>query len=84
MVINNKKKTMPRVDSFNDFVNEGSKFPHEIKSESYWKKILYGNDYALDVLNTIMTKQDGFASNKQMQILKRAQSGDKTPYSTNY
>lgn len=59
-----------------------NKFPHEIKSEKYWRNILYNNKYANEVLDTIMNKQKGRASDRQMAILRRVESGDKTPYST--
>jgi len=62
--------------------NESAQFPHEIKSETYWKKVVSHDQYALKVLDTVIKKQQGFASDRQMQILDRARRGDKTPYST--
>lgn len=56
--------------------------PHEIKSERYWRQILAGNDYALKVLDTVMLKQGGRASDRQMQIMRRVERGDRGPYST--
>lgn len=64
------------------YITESAQFTHEIKSEAYWKKILAGNDYAIKVLDTIMKKQKGFASDRQMAILRKVESGDKTPYHT--
>lgn len=61
---------------------EESHFPHEIKSERYWRQILAGNDYALKVLDTVMLKQGGRASDRQMQIMRRVESGDRSRYST--
>ena len=57
--------------------SEVEKFPHEIKSEAYWKKILFDNPYALGVLNTVMTKQSGKASDKQMNVFRRVERGEK-------
>ncbi len=68
--------------------NESSSFPHEIRSEIYWRKIIdsipnYSNrDYVSKVFDTIMKKQSGFASERQMAILRRAERGDTTPYHT--
>ena len=61
---------------FEDF----KKFPHEIKSEKYWKQILAGNSYALNILDTVMKKQKGFASDRQMEVMRRVEKGDKSPY----
>ena len=62
--------------------NFNQKFPHQIKSETYWKQVLAHDSYALQVLDTVMKKQKGFASDRQMALMKRVASGDKTPYST--
>jgi hypothetical protein len=71
------------VKTFGSFVNESnSRFPHEIKSEKYWRQMAYGDKFLNDVLDTIMKKQKGFASDRQMALLKRKASGDTTPYST--
>lgn len=70
-----------KILSYSQFLNESNQvFPHEIKSELYWKQILKGNDFVLKMLDTIMKKQKGFASDRQMEVLKRAQRGDRTPY----
>ena len=58
-------------------VNENT----QIKSEKYWKQILSRNDYALKILDTVMKKQKGFASDRQMEVMRRVEKGDKTPYS---
>ena len=65
---------------FNEVV-ENNKFKHQIKSEEYWKQVLKSSKYALSVLNTIMNKQNGYASDAQMVILNRAKGGDKERYS---
>ena len=70
-----------QIANFEKFLNENS-FSHEIKSESYWRKIIGNNKYATDVLDTIMKKQNGKASARQMAILRRAESGDNSPYPT--
>jgi hypothetical protein len=56
-------------------------YSKEIKSEKYWRQVL-SSKYALDILNTIMQKQNGWASERQYAILNRERNGDKTPYST--
>ena len=67
--------------SFDEFINEAqSPLKHKINSEKYWKRILDGNDFAMKILVTVLTKQNGMASDKQWEVLKRAESGDKTPY----
>lgn len=71
--------------SFAEFVNEdstNSKFPHEIKSERYWRNIIGNDPYLTRVLTTIMNKQKGFASDSQMQVLRRRQNGETSPYSS--
>ncbi len=74
--------------SFIEFVNEAEAFSHEIKSEKYWRQILKNvnnssqREFATKVLDTIMTKQNGFASDRQMEILRRAEKGDNSPYNT--
>lgn len=57
-----------------------TKFPHLIKSEPYWRKILSGNQFALSILDTIMARQNGYASDRQMQVLRRIERGDASPY----
>ena len=79
MVINNSMKKF--VKKFPEVINE-SKFPHEIKSEKYWRQILGQNKCANEVLDTIMTKQHGMASDRQMAILRRVERGDTSPYPT--
>ena len=59
-----------------------SKFPHEIKSEKYWRHIVGTDKFAGDVLDTIMKKQGGRASDRQIQILRRLENGETSPYST--
>jgi hypothetical protein len=62
--------------------NESSReFPHEIKSEAFWRKAVAHDRFASSVLETVLKKQRGFASDRQMQILERARRGDRTPYS---
>jgi len=74
---------METVKNFETFVNENeSKFPHEIKSEKYWRQIVGNDKYANDVLDTIVKKQRGKASDRQMAILRRVERGDKSPYPT--
>jgi hypothetical protein len=57
-------------------------FPHEIRSESYWRKIIASipqpkqREYMTRIFDGIMRKQRGFASDRQMQLLKRAERGD--------
>lgn len=67
------------VDNFNQYINE-SKFTHKIKSEKYWRAILGNNKYGNKVLDTILHKQNGFASDRQYEILKRIERGDTKPY----
>jgi len=59
-----------------------SKFPHEIKSVEYWLQILVDSPYALRILDTIINKQSGFASDNQMNILRKVERGDKRPYNS--
>jgi DNA-binding CsgD family transcriptional regulator len=76
--------SQPKPDRSRIDINEDDKATmdnNKIKSEVYWKQTLKGNDYALSVLNTIMTKQDGIATDRQMGVLNRAKNGDKN-YST--
>lgn len=73
--------------NYQDFLNE-NKFPHQIKSEKYWKNIIDSipnyskRNYVNKVFDTVMKKQQGFASDRQMEILRRAQRGDTSPYHT--
>jgi hypothetical protein len=69
------------IKSVDEFLNE-SKFPHEIKSEKYWRNIVYGDKYLGEVLDTIMKKQGGRASDRQMAVLRRKERGDTSPYPT--
>lgn len=67
--------------TFKDFLNEKAELTCSIEPrsvENYWKKVLV-DKYALDVLNTIV-KQKYKASERQMNILRKSASGDKTPY----
>jgi hypothetical protein len=71
--------------TFDDFLNEEfskPKFTHKINSEKYWRRILDGNQFALKILDTVMKKQNGMASDRQWEVLKRAEIGDKSPYHT--
>ena len=71
--------------NYDEFINEAqSPFKHKINSEKYWRRILDDNrfKFALDVLNTVVTKQNGMATDRQWTILKRAENGDTSPYST--
>jgi hypothetical protein len=63
------------VKSFSEFLNE-----ERIQSFEYWEKVLSSDKYALKVLDTIR-QNGGYASERQMAILRRAERGDKTPYS---
>jgi hypothetical protein len=63
------------VKSFSEFLNE-----ERIQSFEYWEKVLASDKYALKVLDTIR-QNGGYASERQMAILRRAERGDKTPYS---
>lgn len=67
------------VNTSSESISE-SKFPHVINSEKRWRQILGNNKYALDVLDTIMQRQHGQASDRQMAILRKVQNGDTTPY----
>jgi hypothetical protein len=72
---------MGKLHNFESFLKESAKFSNEIKSEEYWKSVLKGDKYALKVLDTVMKKQKGFASDRQLDIMKRVASGNKS-YST--
>ena len=63
-------------------LDESKKLKHEIKSEEYWRSILKGNKYALNVLDTIMSRQNSLATDRQMEVLNRAKRGEKGPFST--
>jgi hypothetical protein len=58
-----------------------SEFTHEIKSVKFWNQVLTSK-YAKDIFKTIMTKQNGFASDRQMMILKAERDGLKINYTT--
>ena len=75
------------VSNFYQFITEAvhsysDRFPHEIKSEKYWRTIVYGDNYLSGVLDTIMNKQGGRASDRQMAVLRRKERGDTSPYPT--
>lgn len=72
---------MGNLHDFKSFLTESAKFCNEIKSEQYWRKVLQSDKYAIKVLDTVMKKQKGFASDRQMDIMKKVASGDKK-YST--
>jgi hypothetical protein len=69
-------------------VVENQNFPNQIKSETYWRQILKNvnnvskREYATRILDSIMKKQNGFASDRQMEILRRVEKGDNSPYHT--
>jgi hypothetical protein len=70
---------------YNEFINESSpnpKFPHELKNENHWRNVAYNNKYLTDVLDTIFKRQRGFASDRQMAVLRRKEMGITTPYHT--
>ena len=49
--------------NYDEFINEAqSPLKHKINSEKYWRRILDDNrfKFALDVLNTVMTKWHGY------------------------
>ena len=56
-------------------------FKNQIKSEKYWRTVL-NSQYAIDVLNTIIKRQNGFVSDRQLSILDRDRKGIKSPYPT--
>jgi multimeric flavodoxin WrbA len=64
--------------------NFNQQFPHQIKSESYWRKVLSHDNYALKVLDTVMKKQKGYASDRQMALMKKVASGDNSSYPTKH
>lgn len=72
-----------------DAITEQHKsFPHEIKSEKYWRQIIASvnsektREFATKLLNTIMHKQSGRASDRQMEVLDRIRRGDTSAYHT--
>ncbi len=70
---------------YNEFINEAGpnqKFPFELKNERYWRNIAYNDKYLTDVLDTVFKRQRGFASDRQMALLKRKEMGITTPYHT--
>ena len=76
--INNLMKD--HINNYSSWLNENSeKFPHEIVSETYWRQILKGNEFALKILDRCM-KQGGRASDRQWEVLQRAKRGDRSPY----
>lgn len=60
--------------------SDSGKFVHQLTLPNNWKIYVQGNPYAQAVLNTVLTKQGGMASDRQWEILQRAKRGDKTPY----
>jgi hypothetical protein len=77
------KKLLKIEESFADSAtSESVDKPHEIKSEKFWRSMLAGNKKALDILDTVMKKQGGFASHAQMEVMNRVKRGDKSPYHT--
>jgi hypothetical protein len=70
---------------YNEFINEAGpnqKFPFELKNERYWRNIAYNDKYLTDVLDTVFKRQRGFASDRQMAVLRRKEMGITTPYHT--
>ncbi len=70
---------------YNEFINEAGpnqKFPFELKNERYWRTIAYNDKYLTDVLDTVFKRQGGFASDRQMAVLRRKEMGITTPYHT--
>jgi hypothetical protein len=70
---------------YNEFINEAGpnqKFPFELKNERYWRNITYNDKYLTDVLDTVFKRQRGFASDRQMAVLRRKEMGITTPYHT--
>jgi hypothetical protein len=70
---------------YNEFINEAGpnpKFPHELKNERYWRNVAYNDKYLTDVLDTVFKRQRGFASDRQMALLRRKEMGITTPYHT--
>lgn len=71
---------MNNFKTYNEWIFEG----YEIKSEKFWNQILVGKkfEYAKEVLDTIMKKQNGIATERQWNILQRAKRGNVEKYST--
>jgi hypothetical protein len=70
---------------YNEFINEAGpnqKFPFELKNERYWRNVAYNDKYLTDVLDTVFKRQRGFASDRQMAVLRRKEMGITTPYHT--
>lgn len=77
------KKSGVTVFSFSDFVNESNKLAtHKIKSEKYWRQIVGDDSYLSKVLDTVLKKQNGFATDRQMTLLRKKENGDNSPFPT--
>ena len=63
-------------------------FPHEIRSDEYWRQIVASipqpkqREYMSRILDGIMKKQHGRASDRQMELLRRAERGDTSAWHT--
>jgi hypothetical protein len=44
--------------------------------------VAYNDKYLTDVLDTVFKRQRGFASDRQMAVLRRKEMGITTPYHT--
>lgn len=75
------------IDILREIVIETA-FPNVIKNEAYWRKIIASvpqrqqREYLQGILNTIMRAQHGRASDRQMQLLRRAAAGDTSAWHT--
>jgi hypothetical protein len=58
------------------------KFPHEMKNERYWRNVTYNDQYLTGVVDTVFKRQGGFASDRQIAVLRRKEMGITTPYHT--
>ena len=50
------------------------------KSEAYWRNIVGGDAYLNGVVDSIFKRQRGFATDRQLQILPRKETGNTTTY----
>jgi len=50
------------------------------KSEAYWRNIVGSDAYLNGVVDSIFKRQRGFATDRQLQVLTRKETGDTTPY----
>ncbi len=60
----------------------------QLKSKDYWTRIINTSTnhslrtFALKVLDTIFSKQNGVATPRQLEVLKRIERGDTSNYPT--